>query len=73
MSKMKMYSVFGKSVIFGRTDVQSVTGLKSTRASELLKALLEAKVIESVSGYGKGKYRFCEKGKNYEHKTGYNK
>lgn len=56
----QMYEIFGKRTVFGRSDMQTVTGLKPTRASELLKELLEAKVIEAVSGYGKGKYRFRE-------------
>lgn len=54
----KMYHAFGKDKIFGRSDMQSVTGLGASRASELLKILLEKKVIESVIGHGKGKYQF---------------
>lgn len=54
----KLYESFGKDGIFGRTDVQSVTGLKHTRTSELLKILSESKIIEPVAGHGKGKYRF---------------
>lgn len=54
----KMYEAFGKNSIFGRGDVQTVTGLKHTRASVLLNILTEANVIEPVSGHGKGKYRF---------------
>lgn len=54
----KMYESFGKNTVFGRGDVQAVTGLKHTRASGLLSILSEAKVIEAVGGYGKGKYRF---------------
>ncbi len=55
----KMYDAFGKNTIFGRSDAQSVTGLKPTRTSELLNILSSMKVIEPVSGHGKGKYRFC--------------
>lgn len=54
----KMYESFGKNTVFGRGDVQKVTGLKHTRASELLNILSEARVIESVEGHGKGKYKF---------------
>ena len=54
----KIYESFGKDVIFGRADVQAVTGLKHTRASELLNILTEANVIKHVSGHGKGKYQF---------------
>ena len=56
----QIYDAFGKSTLFGRADIQSVTKLKTTRASELLKELLEANVIETVTGYGKGKYRFVQ-------------
>ena len=44
--------------IFGRTDVERVTGLKSSRASELLKLMLGCGLLEPVKGHGKGKYRF---------------
>ena len=43
---------------FGRTIVEDITGLKSTRASELIKLLVDSQVIVSVTGHGKGKYRF---------------
>ena len=48
----------GKEEYFGRTIVEDITGLKSTRASELIKLLVDSKVIVSVTGHGKGKYRF---------------
>ena len=48
----------GKETFFGRTVVESVTGLKSTRASEVLQLLLRNNIIEKVQGHGKGKYRF---------------
>lgn len=44
--------------IFGRSIVEDVTGLKSSRASEIIKLMSENGIIESVKGYGKGKYRF---------------
>ena len=43
---------------FGRTIVEDITGLKSTRASELIKLLVDSNVIVPVTGHGKGKYRF---------------
>ncbi|MCD7866065.1 MAG: Fic family protein [Clostridiales bacterium] len=49
---------FGFQTIFGRSDVQQVLGLKSTRSSALLREMTEQDLIESVSGHGKGKYRF---------------
>lgn len=33
-------------------------GLKSSGASRLISNLLQADIIEPVSGHGKGKYRF---------------
>ncbi len=54
----QMYVAYGKKNVFGRSDVQSVTGLGTSRTSELLKVLLDVKVIEAVIGQGKGKYKF---------------
>lgn len=56
----KMYEAFGEDGFFGRSDIQGATGLGSTRAYELIKALLEIKIIESVNGHGKGKYGFAD-------------
>ncbi len=54
----ELFSKCGKEEYFGRTIVEDITGLKSTRASELIKLLVDSKVIVSVTGHGKGKYRF---------------
>ena len=54
----KLFDCFGKEKIFGRSDAKNVLGLKDSTVSELLKKLLEADVIEPISGYGKGRYRF---------------
>lgn len=40
--------------------MQRTTGLGGTRAYELIKALLEIKILEAVSGHGKGKYMFVD-------------
>ena len=53
-----LYEACGEEKIFGRAVVETVTGLKSTRASELIKFLLNHDIIEAVQGHGKGKYRF---------------
>ena len=53
-----LHSQYLKEKYFTRSDVESLTGLKSTRAYELIKLLLEANIIEPVKGHGKGKYRF---------------
>ena len=55
---VEIFSKCGKEEYFGRTIVEDITGLKSTRASELIKLLVDSKVIVSVTGHGKGKYRF---------------
>lgn len=53
-----MYEEYGNENVFGRSDVEKLTGLKSTRVSELLKLLLNAGIIQATKGHGKGKYRF---------------
>ena len=55
---MLIYDQYGNETIFGRSNVEAITGLKSTRASELLKLLVNAGIIQPVKGHGKGKYRF---------------
>ena len=55
---LKLYTKCGKNEYFGRTIVEDITGLKSTRASELIKLLVDREVIVPVTGHGKGKYRF---------------
>ena len=53
-----LYEECGRNNVFGRSGVERITGLKSTRASEIIKLMLENDVIEPVRGQGKGKYRF---------------
>ena len=55
---LELFSKCGKEEYFGRTIVADITGLKSTRASELIKLLFDSEVIVPVTGHGKGKYRF---------------
>lgn len=55
---MILFEKYGNEQIFGRSCVEEVTGLKSSRASELLKLLLNCQIIEPVKGHGKGKYHF---------------
>ena len=55
---LELFSKCGKKEYFGRTIVEDITGLKSTRASELIKLLVDSEVIVPVTGHGKGKYRF---------------
>ena len=53
-----MFCAFGTETTFGRKDMQKITGLGNTRASAVLKKMLDVQIIESVMGEGKGKYRF---------------
>lgn len=57
---------FGFQTIFGRSDVQNVLGLKSTRSSALLREMTEKELIEQVTGFGKGKYRFKKDAGKYD-------
>ena len=49
---------FQGQTIFGRSDIMRMLDMKASRASELLKEMAEQGIIEPVSGFGKGKYRF---------------
>lgn len=55
---LKLREAFPVRTIFGRTDVMRVIDIKASRASDLLREMAECGIIESVSGHGKGKYRF---------------
>lgn len=56
----KLLDKFGFHTIFGRSDVQEILGLKPTRSTVLLKEMAEKGFVESVTGLGKGKYRFVQ-------------
>lgn len=58
MHIIALYEECGKDTIFGRSVVEQVTGLKSSRASEIINLMVENEIIEPVKGKGKGKYRF---------------
>ena len=55
---LKLYNALDEGEIFGRSLVEKHTGLKASRASELIKTMYEMGLLESVKGHGKGKYRF---------------
>ena len=55
---IKLYNALDDGEIFGRSLVEKNTGLKASRASELIKTMYEMGLLESVKGHGKGKYRF---------------
>lgn len=54
----RLFEKFGYDKVFGRSAVMEVTDLKKSGASKLLSNLVQADIIEPVSGYGKGKYQF---------------
>ena len=54
----RLFEKFGFYEVFGRSVVMELLNLKSSGASKLLSNLLQADIIEPVSGYGKGKYKF---------------
>lgn len=55
---LKLFRQFGFDFAFARADIMALAGITSTPAGELIKKLKEAKLIEAVSGQGKGKYKF---------------
>lgn len=54
----RLFDRFGYDGIFGRSAVMELLQLKESGASKFLSNLLQADMIEPVSGYGKGKYKF---------------
>ena len=54
----RLFEKFGFDEVFGRSAVMELLGLKGSGASKLLSNLVEADIIEPVSGHGKGKYKF---------------
>ena len=53
---LELREAFPGQTIFGRSDVMKVIDIKASRASDLLREMVEYGVIEPVSGHGKGKY-----------------
>ena len=56
----RLFEEFGFDGVFGRSAVIKLLGLKNSGASRLLSNLMQADIIEPVSGHGKGKYKFME-------------
>ena len=54
----KIVESFVFDEIFGRNIVAELLALRSSSVSKLFSKLIKAEIIEPVSGYGKGKYRF---------------
>ena len=54
----RLFEEFGFDEVFVRSAVMKLLELKGSGASKLLSNLVQAEIIEPVSGYGKGKYKF---------------
>ena len=54
----RLFEKFGFDEVFGRSAVMGFLELKGSGASKLLSNLVQADIIEPVSGHGKGKYKF---------------
>ena len=55
---IKLKNEFSFDKPFGRMDVARILGITKSPASEIINKLLSVKAIISVTGYGKGKYKF---------------
>ena len=54
----RLFDKFGFDEVFGRNAIMELLELKGSGTSKLISNLVQADIIESVSGHGKGKYRF---------------
>ena len=54
----RLFDKYGFDGVFGRSAVMEILELKGSGASKLLSNLMQADIIEPVSGHGKGKYKF---------------
>ena len=55
---LKLFQHFGFDTVFARTDVMRVAGITATPATELMRKMKAANLIESAKG--RGKYMFVE-------------
>ena len=53
-----IFASMGIDGIFGRSDIAAITSDSVTAAGKLIIKLKNADLIEAVSGFGKGKYKF---------------
>ena len=54
----RLFVAYGFDEVFGRSMITKQLGIKEAAVSRLITKLLKADIIEPVSGYGNGKYRF---------------
>ena len=55
---LKLFHSFGFDIAFARADVMQIVGITATPATELMRKMKEARLIESTRG--RGKYKFVE-------------
>lgn len=55
---IKLFNRFGPFEFFGRREVCQVTELQVSAASDLIRQMLRHRLLDTVKGHGKGKYRF---------------
>ena len=55
---LKLFQRFGEGEIFGRHEVRDITGLQDRASSALIGQMLRHRLLDTVKGHGKGKYRF---------------
>lgn len=53
-----LYTSIGFEGVFGRSEICRLTDLKERGASKLIDLMLRSRLIDTVKGRGKGKYRF---------------
>ena len=53
-----LYNAFGSKTVFGRAEIMQITGITASPAGELVRKMKNAGLIETVSGQGKGRYKF---------------
>ena len=57
----ELFNHFDFEGIFGRAEIAETLKITTTPAGELIKKMKSAGLIEEVSGFGKGKYKFIRK------------
>lgn len=58
----KLRANIAEMQVFGRSEVMRITEVESTRAGQLLNLMLKNRMVESVKGQGKGRYRWVVEG-----------
>ena len=54
----RLFKEYGYEEVFGRSTIMELLELKASGASKLISNLVQADIIQPVSGYGKGRYKF---------------